>query len=84
MYRVTIQRRARKALAQLPDEDYQRVERAIRGLATSPRPVGSKKLKERDAWRLRVGVYRVIYEIEDDQLRILVVDVRHRREAYRQ
>ena len=83
MYKISIKRRARKALTQLPDEDYQRVQRAIRGLATAPRPVGSKKLKEREAWRLRVGVYRVIYEIEDEQLLILVIDVRHRREAYR-
>lgn len=83
MYQVTIERRARKALAQLPEDVYRRIRVAIQSLATNPRPPGCKKLVNRDAWRIRVGDYRVIYEIDDEQLTVLVVDVLHRRESYR-
>jgi mRNA interferase RelE/StbE len=83
LYTVSIKRSAQKALIRLPENDYQRVFAAIEALANDPRPEGSKKLKGRDGWRLRIGNYRVIYEINDRALAVLVVDVVHRREAYR-
>lgn len=83
LYTVSIKRSARKALIRLPESDYRRVFTAIEALTNDPRPEGSKKLKGRDGWRLRVGNYRVIYEINDRALTVLVVDVVHRREAYR-
>ena len=83
LYTVSIKRSAQKALIRLPENDYQRVFAAIEALANDPRPEGSKKLKGRDGWRLRIGNYRVIYEINDRALTVLVVDVVHRREAYR-
>ncbi|WP_373510743.1 type II toxin-antitoxin system RelE/ParE family toxin [Thiocapsa sp.] len=52
-------------------------------MADEPRPRGVKKLGGRNAWRIRVGDYRILYEIHDERLLILVVDVRHRREIYR-
>ena len=55
---------------------------AIAGLAADPRPTGSIKLTGVDAWRIRVGDYRVIYEIEDDKVLVTVVRVGHRREVY--
>lgn len=56
----------------------------IAGLAADPRPPGVKKLSGVDnAWRIRIGDYRVIYEIDDRALTVLVVDVGHRREIYR-
>ena len=55
----------------------------LAALETDPRPADVKKLKGRDAWRIRVGDYRVIYEIYDRVLRILVITVGHRREVYR-
>jgi mRNA interferase RelE/StbE len=55
---------------------------AISKLANNPRPVGCKKLRGWDAYRIRIGDYRVIYEIHDDVLIVLVVRVAHRREAY--
>jgi mRNA interferase RelE/StbE len=48
-----------------------------------PRPSGTKKLTGRDAWRIHVGDYRVIYEIHAGRLLILVVDLGHRRDIYR-
>ncbi len=57
--------------------------RRVRRLAGSPRPPGVKKLAGREAWRIRVGDYRVIYEIHDRILQVIVVTVGHRREVYR-
>ena len=82
-YTLVIERRAQKALARIEQRDRGRIANAIRGLARDPRPPGVKRLTGRDAYRLRVGDYRVLYEIEDQQLVVLVVDVGHRREIYR-
>lgn len=62
-YTVEILRSAQRQLAKIDRKDRHRIITAIRGLASDPRPTGSKKLSGRPAWRIRVGVYRVIYEI---------------------
>jgi mRNA interferase RelE/StbE len=82
-YSVTILRSAEKSLASLPPVIQDRLIVAIRRLAVSPRPPGVKKLAGREAWRIRVADYRVIYEIADVDLTILVVEIGHRREIYR-
>ena len=82
-YALVIERAAQKSLAKISPPHRDRVIRAIEGLASDPRPPGVKKLRQREAWRLRVGAYRVIYEIHEDEVSVLVVRVRHRREAYR-
>lgn len=82
-YAVSVVRRAQRHLAQLPSADYGRVRDALRALAETPRPVGCVKLTGREAWRIRVGDYRVIYEIDDRQHTVLVRQIRHRRDAYR-
>jgi mRNA interferase RelE/StbE len=51
-------------------------------LEQDPRPPGCKKLKGRDAWRIRIGDYRVIYEINDGHLIVTVITIGHRREVY--
>jgi mRNA interferase RelE/StbE len=82
-YSVSILRSAQKSLGSIPSAFQDRIVTAIRRLASNPRPPGVKKLAGRDAWRIRAGDYRVIYEIEDADLMILVVDIGHRREIYR-
>ena len=82
-YDILILKRTQKALAKLPQQDYQRVIDAINSLAFNPRPSGCKKMKGFPTWLIRVGVYRVIYEISDKKLIITVVDVGHRQEIYR-
>ncbi|MEY2857269.1 MAG: hypothetical protein RLZZ74_1581 [Cyanobacteriota bacterium] len=82
-YEISILRRAYKELAKLPQRDCKKVNIAINNLAINPRPSGCKKLKGRPAWRIRVGDYRIIYEISDQKLIIVVVDVGHRRDIYR-
>ena len=82
-YALYILRRAQKELAQLPSEAYERVRDAIRALAQNPRPSGCLKLRGREGWRIRVGDYRVIYEIEDEEQIVTVLQVGHRRDVYR-
>jgi len=82
-YTVLILRRAQKELAQLPGDTYERVRDAIRALSQNPRPPGSFKLIGREGRRIRVGNYRVIYEIDDQQQTVTVLHVGHRRDVYR-
>ena len=82
-YKISTLRRAQKQLARIPASDYKKVKQAILNLAQDPRPPGSKKLKGRPAWRIRQGDYRVIYEIQDKQLFVIVLDVGNRRDSYR-
>ena len=83
-YQVKIARRAVKALAALPRREQQRVRAAIDLLAESPRPPGCTKLVGEDhAYRVRVGVYRVVYEVLDDLLVVHVVRLGHRRDVYK-
>lgn len=83
-YRVEIARRALKALVALPRGEQQRVRAAIDLLADNPRPPGCTKLVgEDDTYRVRVGVYRIVYEVLDDRLLVHVVRVGHRRDVYR-
>jgi mRNA interferase RelE/StbE len=82
-YQLLIERSAQKELSKVPHQDRARIIAAIQGLSEDPRPSGVKKLTGRNAWRIRVGNYRVIYEIQDNSLVVLVVSVGHRKEIYR-
>lgn len=82
-YTVYILRRAQKELAQLPRGTYERVRDAIRALAQDPRAPGCLKLTGREGWRIRIGAYRVIYEIDDKQQIVTVLHIGHRRDVYR-
>lgn len=82
-YRIVMLRRAQKELAALPQPSYERVKQAIAELAANPRPSRSTKLVSRDGWRLRAGVFRVIYEIDDNGNEVTVLHVGHRRDVYR-
>jgi mRNA interferase RelE/StbE len=83
-YRVEIARRAVKSIQALPKKEQQRVRAAIELLADTPRPPGCVALQgETSAYRVRVGGYRVVYEIHDRHLLIQVVRVGHRRQVYR-
>ncbi|NUO79534.1 type II toxin-antitoxin system RelE/ParE family toxin [candidate division KSB1 bacterium] len=81
-YQIEILPRAQKELAALPQQTYSRVRDAIRNLALSPRPAGCKKLVGREGWRIRIGSFRVIYEIDDKAQKLIVMHVGHRRDVY--
>ena len=75
---------AQKQLDALKGDIHGRIVKAVRKLKDNPRPVGCKKLKGLDdTYRIRVGDYRIVYEIHDDVLIVLVIRIAHRREAYR-
>ena len=75
---------AKRQLQKLPREVQLKLSQHIGSLASDPRPIGSRKLKGSDElWRIRVSDYRVIYEVRDKILVVLVVRVAHRREVYR-
>ncbi len=82
---VEVQRRAEKFLRSVTDQRlYRRLRTAIDSLANDPRPVGCVKLTgSHDLFRLRVGDYRIIYQVQDRKLLVLIVDIGNRREVYR-
>ncbi len=82
-FSLEIKRSAAKELADLPPRDCARVTARIQGLAAEPRPYGSEKLSGDEKYRLRQGVYRILYEIDDQAKKVTVVKVAHRKEAYR-
>ena len=82
-YSLEIKRSAAKELAQLPSKDRGRVVARVQALAEDPRPVGAEKLSGQERYRVRQGDYRILYEIEDQILRIVVVKIGHRRDVYR-
>ena len=73
-----------RALKRLSQRDFSRILSVLKELASNPRPSNCKKLVggERD-WRVRVGDYRVLYEIDDAEKSVRILNVKHRREAYR-
>jgi mRNA interferase RelE/StbE len=82
-YQVILPKSAQKELDRLPNQIEARILLALAGLETQPRPVGCKKLRGESAWRIRVGDYRVVYEIHDKVLQVIVIAIGHRREVYR-
>ena len=83
-YRIELTRDAAKSLTEFDRTTQTRIRAAIDALAAEPRPPGSSKLAGGSGeWRIRVGDYRIVYEIHDGRLVVLVVRVAHRREVYR-
>lgn len=81
-YRIELRPAALRALRKLDPQIRGRVQGAIALLAEDPRPPNARKLKGRDAYRARVGNYRIIYTIEDNVLLVVVVTLGHRRDVY--
>jgi mRNA interferase RelE/StbE len=81
-YKINIAKKARKELDKMSDTIVEPILNAIENLAENPRPQGCKKLKGRLGYRVRVGDYRIIYEIFDTILVIEVIDLGHRKDIY--
>ena len=83
-YRLELKPAARRSLRKLPQDMQKRVARKLETLARNPRPAGAEKLKGLpDLYRLRVGDYRVLYQIQETILLVLVVQLGHRRKIYK-
>ena len=82
-YSISFVRSARKELESLPVPLLRRVLTKIEGLSKNPRPVGCKNLLgSQNLWRIRIGDYRVVYSVIDREVRIEIITVRHRSQAY--
>ena len=81
-YSISINKKTRKQLDKMSDIIVAPLLEAIENLSENPRPQGYKKLKGRTGYRIRVGNYRVIYEIFDEILLIDVIDLGHRKDIY--
>ena len=82
-YKVLIKPSAVKELEAIPQKDRTRIVYRIQGLAENPRPPGCEKLSNRDKYRIRQGKYRILYQIRDKEVVVVVVRVAKREDAYR-
>ena len=84
MYDIYIEKAAERDLKKLPAADFERIIPHLKSLAEDARPPGSRKISgtEHD-WRIRVGTYRIIYELNEKEKVVSILRVRHRREVYR-
>ena len=83
-YRLLFKSSVEKDLRRIPGKSRTRCVERISRLAADPRPAGAKQLVGADrTYRLRVGAYRVVYQVDDDLRTVTVAYVRHRRDAYR-
>ncbi len=83
-YRIEVKPQAERALARIANPHRRRIAKAIDGLARTPRPPGCAKLAgAENAYRIRVGDYRVVYEIVRRVLTVYIVRVAHRKDVYR-
>ncbi|GAC1606206.1 MAG: type II toxin-antitoxin system RelE/ParE family toxin [Pseudarthrobacter sp.] len=83
-YAVQFAPAALRQLRKLPPDARRRIQAAIELLAETPRPTGAKKLSGSSGdWRVRTGDYRIIYEVRDAQLSVLVLAAGHRRDIYK-
>jgi mRNA interferase RelE/StbE len=84
MHRVEFTRKAGDELRSLDANMQQRASEAIDGLRNNPRPPGCKKLHgEKSVWRIRIGSFRIVYQVRDDQLQVLIIKIAHRKDVYR-
>ncbi|MBG0744843.1 MAG: type II toxin-antitoxin system RelE/ParE family toxin [Cylindrospermopsis raciborskii KL1] len=83
-YKIIITKSIQKQLDNLPSNIQDRVYEKISQLAEEPRPDGVAKLKGYDnEYRIRIGDYRLVYEIQDDKLIVLILQCKHRRDVYK-
>ncbi|MSQ97870.1 MAG: type II toxin-antitoxin system RelE/ParE family toxin [Xanthomonadales bacterium] len=82
-YELVFRKSVAKDLRALPRQDVKRILQRISSLAEDPRPAGCERLSSQQRYRVRQGVYRIIYEINDSRLMVLLVQVGHRPEVYR-
>ena len=84
MYEVYLEKAAENDLKRLPTTTFHRIIPHIKALAENPRPLSCRKLTgSKNDWRIRIGDYRIIYEIDEKAKAVRIMRVRHRREVYR-
>ncbi|GAB4528905.1 MAG: type II toxin-antitoxin system RelE/ParE family toxin [Anaerolineae bacterium] len=83
-YHVVIANSAKRDLRRLSSDLQRRIAARLEALKSTSRPAGASKLRNREGqWRIRVGDYRIIYQIDEDKRLVIILRIKHRREAYR-
>ena len=82
-YKIFFKRSVEKDFKPIPKKDLKRILDRIKMLAEDPRPSGSEKLTGQERYRVRQGLYRIVYSIQDYELTVWIVTVGHRKDVYR-
>ncbi len=82
-YKIFFKKSVEKDFKSIPKTDLKRILERIKSLADDPRPAGCEKLTGQERYRVRQGLYRIIYSIQDYELAVWVVKVGHRKDVYR-
>lgn len=82
-YKLVVKKSVAKDFRSIPKKDVARILRRMEALADDPRPNGCEKLSGQERYRVRQGVYRIIYEIRNEKLVVVVVKVGHRKDVYK-
>jgi mRNA interferase RelE/StbE len=82
-FKIIFKQSVAKDLRQIPKKDVARILKRIEALRAEPRPPGVEKLSGQEKYRIRQGVYRILYEILNNELIVVVVKIGHRRDVYR-
>ena len=82
-YKIVFKQSVAKDFRPIPNQDVKRILARIESLAEEPRPSDAKKLSGEEKYRIRQGDYRIIYEIIDEIVTVIVVKIGHRRDVYR-
>jgi len=82
-FKIIFKQSVAKDLRRIPKKEVSKILSRIEALAVEPRPPGAEKLSGQEKYRIRQGVYRVLYEIIDKELVVVIVRVGHRRDVYR-
>ena len=82
-FEVIFKRSVAKDLRQIPNKDVAKILKRIEALRAEPRPPGVEKLSGQEKYRIRQGAYRILYEVRNNELIVVVVKIGHRRDVYR-
>ena len=82
-YKLVIKKSVAKDLRPIPNKDVARILERIESLQENPRPSGCEKLSGLERYRIRQGIYRIIYEVIDERLIVTIVKVGHRKQVYK-
>jgi mRNA interferase RelE/StbE len=82
-YKIFFKRSVEKDFKTIPEKELNRILDRINKLSENPRPSGSEKLTGQERFRVRQGLYRIVYSIQDNDLTIWIVNVGHRKDVYR-
>lgn len=82
-YKIFFKKSVEKDFKTIPEKDLKRIIDRIEMQAEDPRPCGSEKLSGQERYRVRQGLYRIVYSIQNDELTVWIVKVGHRKDVYR-